>query len=104
MKLFNSDVPDEFVTIDIGMAIPVTGKHEFVYGLPMRRGFNLARDEINSVEGNPVKINFIVEDDMSTLDGAIAAFERLVDFGCACHSWNACLRLCAAHLPNCAGE
>lgn len=80
-EIIISDVPNETVTIDIGMAIPVTGEHEFVYGLPMMRGFNLARDEINSVEGNPVKINFIVEDDMSTLDGAIAAFERLVDFG-----------------------
>ena len=80
-EIITSDVPNETVTIDIGMAIPVTGEHEFVYGLPMMRGFNLARDEINSVEGNPVKINFIVEDDMSTLDGAIAAFERLVDFG-----------------------
>lgn len=80
-EIIISDVPNETVTIDIGMAIPVTGEHEFVYGLPMMRGFNLARDEINSVEGNPVKINFIIEDDMSTLDGAIAAFERLVDFG-----------------------
>lgn len=79
--IFTSDVPDESITIDIGMAIPVTGKHEFVYGLPMMRGFNLARDEINSVEGNPVKINFIVEDDMSTFDGAIAAFERLIETG-----------------------
>ena len=79
--IFTTDVPDESVTIDIGMAIPVTGKHEYVYGLPMRRGFNLARHEINSIEGNPVKINFIVEDDLSTLDGAIAAFERLVESG-----------------------
>lgn len=80
-EIITSDVPDESITIDIGMAIPVTGKHEFVYGLPMWRGFNLARDEINSIEGNPVKINFIVEDDMSTLEGAIAAFERLVESG-----------------------
>lgn len=79
--IFISDVPDESITIDIGMAIPVTGKHEFVYGLPMMRGFHLARDEINSFEGNLVKINFVVEDDMSTLEGAIAAFERLIETG-----------------------
>ena len=75
------DIPYDAISIDIGMVVPVTGAYADPYGISMERGFNLARDEINGVPDNLLTINFIVEDDMSTLDGAIAAVERLIEAG-----------------------
>lgn len=76
-------IPDEVPpTIDeevtIGVVVSLTGKDAEPYGLPMKRGFILARDEINSAMlGGSIK--FILEDDKSTEEGAIAAVQRLVD-------------------------
>ncbi len=67
---------DEEVTI--GVIVSLTGKDAEPYGLPMKRGFILARDEINNAMlGGSIK--FILEDDKSTEEGAIAAVQRLVD-------------------------
>ena len=68
-------------SIDIGLVAPLTGEYAAPYGLSMERGFNLARDEINGLPNNLLTINFLVEDDMSTLDGTVAAVERLIDAG-----------------------
>lgn len=80
--------------IPIGVIVSLTGKDAAPYGLPMQRGFELARDEINStatafesaiyfgeLEGHIFlfPVHFIVEDDKSTEAGAIAAVEKLVD-------------------------
>ena len=46
------------------------------YGLPMKRGFELAREELNHY-GGP-QITFIIEDDHSTVEGAKAAFNKLI--------------------------
>lgn len=75
------DIPYDAISIDIGMVVPLTGAYADPYGISMERGFNLARDEINQTPNTPVNINFIVEDDMSTLDGAVAAVERLIEAG-----------------------
>lgn len=63
--------------IPIGVVVALTGHHAEPYGLPMQRGFELAREEINNL--GDVKLTFITEDDMSTLDGAKAAVQRLVN-------------------------
>ena len=70
---------DAPILMDIGIVAPLTGRYATAYGISMERGFLLARDEINSSDHSPVRINFIVEDNMSTAEGAVAAFERLVE-------------------------
>lgn len=75
--------PDEPISMDIGMVVGLTGEYAMPYGLSMQRGFNLVRHEINNTDPDtiPLGLNFIVEDDMSTVDGAVAAVERLVGAG-----------------------
>ena len=63
--------------ITIGVIVSLTGRDAAPYGLPMKRGFMLARDEINAM--TDLNIRFILEDDKSTEDGAIAAVQNLVD-------------------------
>ncbi len=67
--------------IDIGLIAPLTGEYAAPYGLSMERGFNLARDEINGLPNNLLTINILPEDDMSTRDGMVSAFERLIQAG-----------------------
>ncbi len=47
------------------------------YGAPMRRGFNLARDEPNL----PMAINLIPADDMRTAQEMTEAFENQIEMG-----------------------
>ena len=81
----NKDVPtpDGPISMDIGIVVGLTGEYAMPYGLSMQRGFNLVRDEIDNTDPEtlPVRLNFIVEDDMSTVDGAVAAVERLIEAG-----------------------
>ena len=65
--------------IPIGMVVSLTGKDAELYGLPMQRGFELAREEINALgHGN---LMFVTADDQSSEEGAIAAVQQLVDQG-----------------------
>ncbi|RKU25928.1 hypothetical protein C6497_14165 [Candidatus Poribacteria bacterium] len=63
--------------ITIGVIVSLTGKDAAPYGLPMKRGFILARDEINAM--TDLNITFILEDDKSSEEGAIKAVENLVE-------------------------
>ena len=72
------DFLEQPIPMDIGLVLPVTGEYAAPYGQSMERGFLLARDEINASRLSPFTINFVVEDDMSTAEGMVAAFERLV--------------------------
>ena len=63
--------------IPIGVVVALTGHHAEPYGLPMQRGFELAREEINNL--GDVNLSFITVDDMSTPDGAKAAVRYLVN-------------------------
>ena len=65
--------------ISIGVAVALTGPYAEPYGLPMQRGFELAREEINAL-GN-ANINFVTVDAQSTVEGGIAAVQQLVDQG-----------------------
>ena len=65
--------------IPIGVVVALTGHHAEPYGLPMQRGFELAREEINTL--GDVNLTFITVDDMSSPDGAKAAVQHLVDQG-----------------------
>jgi branched-chain amino acid transport system substrate-binding protein len=63
--------------IPIGVVVALTGHHAEPYGLPMQRGFELAREEIN--DRGDVRLAFMTVDDMSTPDGAKAAVRHLVN-------------------------
>ena len=65
--------------IPIGMVVSLTGKDAELYGLPMKRGFELAQEEINM--HSPIPLMFVHADDQSSEDGAIAAVQQLVDQG-----------------------
>ncbi len=65
--------------ITIGVALGLTGVNAEPYGIPMQRGLELAQEEINML-GGP-SINFSTVDALSTVEGAKAAVQQLVDEG-----------------------
>lgn len=72
MEALSGDIP-------IGVALPLTGALAAPYGLPMQRGFELAREEINSsgMLGD-AKITFITEDDQGAVKNAVEAYNKLI--------------------------
>ncbi len=63
--------------IAIGAVHPITGR----LGLdnpPLGQGFELAVTEINNSQFSDVKIKLIVEDGQSTVEGTVAAFNKLI--------------------------
>lgn len=72
-------IPDELL---IGVVMPQSGA--FVDGpddpdiIRYLNGFYLARDEINNAQLAPPNIRFILEDNKSTPEGAIAAYKKLI--------------------------
>ena len=68
--------------ISIGVVLPQTGvlgPGEFGPGaLVMENGFNMALEEINSSQLSDVRLKFITEDDQSTVEGAVEAFNKLI--------------------------
>ena len=66
----------------IGVVLPQTGHlgpGEFGPGaLVMENGFNMAVEEINNSQLSDVRLKLIIEDDQSTVDGAVAAFNKLI--------------------------
>ncbi|MYB02176.1 ABC transporter substrate-binding protein, partial [Candidatus Poribacteria bacterium] len=70
-------VEDKSDEITIGVVLPLTG-HLAAAGELMKQGFDLALGEINNGQlGNP-QFKFIIEDDASTPEGAVAAFNKLI--------------------------
>ena len=65
--------------IPIGVVVALTGQHAQAYGFAMQRGFELAREEINNL--GDINLRFITVDDRSSIAGAKAAVEHLVDQG-----------------------
>ena len=63
--------------IPIGLVYPVTGRLD-TFALPIQRGFELALEEINSSQQGDVRFKFIVEDDQSTVEGAVEAYNKLI--------------------------
>ena len=72
-------LPDELL---IGLVMPQSGT--YVDGpddpdiVRYINGFYLARDEINDAQLAPPRIRFILEDNKSTTEGAIAAYNKLI--------------------------
>ena len=66
--------------IPIGMVYPITGRLA-TFALPIQRGFELALEEVNSSQLGDVKFKFIIEDDQSTIEGAVEAYNKLIQAG-----------------------
>ena len=80
LQAFEATAPEMVNTgIPIGLVVSLTGKDAEPYGLPMQRGFELAREEINMHSSVPLM--FVPADDQSSEEGAIAAVQQLVDQG-----------------------
>ena len=68
------DVSDEIL---IGAVYPITGRFSSAYP-PMEDGTELALEEINTSQRNGVNIRLIVEDEQSSLEGSVEAFNKLI--------------------------
>ena len=66
--------------IPIGLVYPVTGRLA-AFALPIQRGFELALEEVNNSQLGDVRLKFITEDDQSTIEGAVEAYNKLIQAG-----------------------
>ena len=64
--------------ISIGVVLSLTGRLSDPFGTPIQQGFELALNEINSALPNGMKLKFIIENDQSTIEGAVEAFNKLI--------------------------
>lgn len=67
--------------ISIGLVLPLSGRLATTFGEPIHQALLLAQDEINENPKNNYVIHFITEDDMSTVDRAITAYNRFIEDG-----------------------
>ena len=65
----------------IGVVLSQTGRLTESFGKPMQQGFELALSEINAAQPNGAKLKLIIENDQSTVEGAVAAFNKLIQEG-----------------------
>ena len=72
-------MPDSEILI--GVHVPLTGTWAEPYGLPMQRGFELAREEINNANLLDASLSFVTVDDQSTVKGSKQAMQELVSKG-----------------------
>lgn len=70
------------VEIPIGVVVDETGANSTGYGIPMRKGFELARDHINdSGLLGDAKLKLIVKDDQSSRETTVAVVDELIAAG-----------------------
>ena len=74
------DREDVSVEIPIGLVYPATGRLAD-FALPIRRGFELALEEINNSQPGDLSLKFIDVDDQSTIKGAVEAYNELIQAG-----------------------
>ena len=74
------EMPPEMVEIPIGVVVDETGPNSTGYGIPMRKGFELARDHVNNsgILGD-AKIKLIVKDDQSSRETTVAVVDQLIN-------------------------
>ena len=72
------DVEEPGEEVTIGVVLPVTGRLSSTFGVPINTGFELALEEINNSKIGERSIKFIIEDDQSTVEGAVGAFNKLI--------------------------
>ena len=64
--------------ISIGVVLPLTGRFRYAFGSPLLKSFELALSEINTAQPDGVELRLSIEDDQSTIEGAVAAFNKLI--------------------------
>ena len=64
--------------IAIGVVLPLTGRLQDTFGIPISQGFELALGEINAAHPDGTELRLIIEDDQSTIEGAVAGFNKLI--------------------------
>ena len=72
------DTEDVSVEIPVGVVLPVTGRLASTFGVPIGTGFELALEEINNSQPGRGNIKLIIEDDQSTVEGAVEAYKKLI--------------------------
>ena len=83
-QIIEPDAPqmtDPSEEISIGVVLPSTGRLADTFGIPISQGFELALSEINAAQPNGAKLKLIIKNDQSTVEGAIAAFNTLIQEG-----------------------
>ena len=73
-----SEMEDLSEEISIGVVLSITGRLDSSFGGPMGQGFELALEEINNSQLGNRRIQFIIENDRSTVEGAVAAYNKLI--------------------------
>ncbi|CAI8046468.1 Leucine-, isoleucine-, valine-, threonine-, and alanine-binding protein [Geodia barretti] len=70
----------EAPVIPIGVVVDLTGANSTGYGIPMKKGFELARDHINSsgLLGD-AKLKLIVKDDQSSRETTVDVVDQLIN-------------------------
>ncbi len=64
--------------IAIGVVLPLTGRLQDTFGIPISQGFELALNEINAAHPDGAELRLIIENDQSTIEGAVAGFNKLI--------------------------
>ena len=80
-QIIQSDAPqmtEPSEEISVGVVLPLTGRLADTFGILNSQGFELALSEINAAHPSGIKLKFIIEDDQSTIDGAVEAFNTLI--------------------------
>ncbi len=79
MSSMRGDVPqlEGLGEIPIGLVLPLTGPLALT-DLSMRYASELALEEINGAQQGKAQIRFLLEDDRSTVEGAIEAYNKLI--------------------------
>ena len=73
-----SEMEDLSGEISIGVVLSITGRLDSSFGGPMGQGFELALEEINNSQLGDRRIQLIIENDRSTVEGAVAAYNKLI--------------------------
>ena len=73
-----SEMEDLSEEISIGVVLSITDRLDSSFGGPMGQGFELALEEINNSQLGDRRIQFIIENDRSTVEGAVAAYNKLI--------------------------
>ena len=72
------EMEDVSLEISIGVVLPVTGRLASAFGVPIATGFELALEEIDNSQLSGGSIKLIIEDDHSTVEGAVDAYKKLI--------------------------
>ena len=72
------EMEDVSVELPIGVVLPITGRLASAFGVPIGAGFELALEEINDSQTSGGRIKLIIEDDQSTVEGAVEAYNKLI--------------------------